>query len=165
MAWWLGESTLAVTRVGEPVPRLPPAREAPAALDFRGADHARFLGDGWLEWRAEAPGDPGGWRMGPRSLALLPDTGGTVVLRGHASVDVTFPVTIVGEVAGLRPRVLQVREPGAFEVRVPRRASSPREARSYSVMLLGQYGPLDAELRIQELGVESVARPAAERAR
>ncbi len=165
VAWWLGESTPAVSRIGEPVPRLPPAREAPAALDFRSADHARFLGDGWLEWRAEAPGDPGGWRIGPRSLALLPDTGGSVVLRGHASVDVTFPVTIVVEVAGSRPRVLQVREPGAFELRVPRGAGPAREARSYNVVLLGQHGPLDAELRIQELGVESLARPAAERAR
>ncbi|MBW2270755.1 MAG: hypothetical protein JRH16_19515 [Deltaproteobacteria bacterium] len=159
--WWLGERPPAAAPLGEPFPRVPPSGEAPAALDFRVADHARFLGDGWLEWRVDGPDTPGGWRIGPRSMAVLPDAGGALVLRGNADAGLAFPLAIVVEVGGETPYPVQLRQPGRFEIRVPRGAGRQRASRGYRVVLVGQHGPLDAELRIQELGIESVARPGA----
>jgi hypothetical protein len=66
---------------------------------------------------------------------------------------------IVMEIVGQQPRALRLRKPGSFEFRVPRREAARPEDNGYSVVILGQHGPIDTPLRIQELSVESAEQP------
>jgi hypothetical protein len=157
--WWLGSKARASASRDSPALLVPAALQAPRVLDFREAEHARYLGDGWLDWRAAAPDEPGGWRIGPRSMVVLPESDGAVVVRGHVAAAASFPLAIVVEIVGQQPRALRLREPGSFELRVPRREAARPEGNGYSVVLLGQHGPIDTPLRIQELSVESAEQP------
>jgi hypothetical protein len=149
-----------------PIDWVPPARDAPLSFDFRDDDHARYLGDGWLEWRPASPDVEGGWRIGPRSMAVVPDRGGDVVLRGHVGDDVVLPTVVTLELAGRGQRALAVEAPGVFELRFarpPRPLRKADTARDYAVVLVGQRGALDAELRVQQLSIEPPRRGRATR--
>lgn len=152
-AWWAGEAPTPSPPVASPVWWVPRPREGASSLDFREETHTRYLGDGWLDWASED--GRGGWRIGPRSLAVVVDRGGDVVVSGYAGDDADFPLAFTVELAGVGAQAIRVDEPGPFEVRYTPPASTLRQRGEYSVLLVGQRGRLDADVRVQRLGIES----------
>ncbi len=152
VAWWLGEPAPEVEPAKRPVWWVPRAREGLSRLDFRTASHERQLGDGWLEWFDAEAG--GGWRIGPRSLALLHDRGGDVVVTGRAGEDAPLPFAVTVEFAGAGTSGLRVDAPGPFTLRFAPPPTGVRARGEYAVVLVGQHAPLDADVRIESLEIE-----------
>jgi hypothetical protein len=146
---------------GRPVALMPDADDAPAWLDFRTERGQAYLGDGWLRWRAAAPGSAGGWLIGPNALAVLPAREGELVVRGRAPAEASFPIAGQLAVLGAARHPFRIDAPGSFEVRVPLAPGAQRaraSADGYLALLLapGQThlaGQTPAGLVIEELGV------------
>jgi hypothetical protein len=145
---------------GAPVPSMPEAAAAPAALDFRTDRHVGYLGDGWLRWRASESGSPGGWLIGPTALAVLPARAGELVVRGWAPPSAAFPIEGKLAVLGASRHAFRIDGPGSFEVRLPAIPAAQRSRASadgYLAVLLApgrthDAGATPAGFNVEELG-------------
>jgi len=142
----------------EPIDRHPSDETAPAMLDFRRQDHRRHVGDGWIGWQAQTGQAAGGWELGRRGLLVLPDRAGELVVRGVVSPAAAVPVALNLEVAWGPQRRVRLDRVGPFELRLPARDTNPPGAGDHVVVLIGQVGPLEPGIVVQEVGFESPSR-------
>jgi hypothetical protein len=155
---------------GEPVRILPDASEAHSLLDFREQDHAAYLGDGWISWTPEEPGQGWGWLPGPRALLVLPARVGDFVLRGWVPSDARLPIDGYVEIVGGLRRTFRLEQAGTFEIRFawsPPRGSAEPSADGYlAALLVGgerqRLGKIRAGLIVQEIGFETPSGDAGE---
>jgi hypothetical protein len=85
---------------GRPVRTLPDASGVDSLLDFHEQSHAEHLGDGWISWTPQQPGQAWGWLSGPSALVVLPARGGAFVLRGSVSPEAQLPIEGYVEILG-----------------------------------------------------------------
>ena len=97
------------------VPRRPVAWQwpnDPSWLDVRHESHSRHFGDGWLAWRPDSDGVPGGWQLGSSpSLVAMRQDGQDLVIRGSAFGPVRLGLRLLGS----RDRIIEISEAGHFE--------------------------------------------------
>jgi hypothetical protein len=142
---------------GRPVDRHPGGETEPATLDFRHRDHALHVGDGWLGWRRQVGEMPGGWELGRRGLLVLPDRAAPLVMRGVVLPETSLPVVLEMEVVWGPRRHVRLDLSGPFQVRLPVRPANPPGAGSHAVVQIGQRGPLQSGIVVQEVGFEPLA--------
>jgi len=155
---------------GEPVRILPDGSEAHSLLDFREQDHAAYLGDGWISWTPEEPGQGWGWLPGPKALLVLPARVGDFVVRGWVPSDARLPIDGYVEIVGGLRRTFRLEQGGTFEIRFPwspPRGSAEPSADGYlAALLVGgerqRLGKIRAGLIVQQIGFETPSGDAGE---
>jgi hypothetical protein len=148
---------------GQPVRTLLDASEVDSLLDFRERSHAEHLGDGWIWWVPQQPGEAWGWMSGPRALVVLPARGGDFVLRGSVPSQARLPVEGHVEILGAPRQPFRLERSGLFEVRFPRSAGRRVEEPSVdgyvaAFLVPGQthrVGRIRAGLLVQQIGFET----------
>ncbi|MBW1688153.1 MAG: hypothetical protein JRS35_24205 [Deltaproteobacteria bacterium] len=155
---------------GEPVRILPDPSEAHALLDVREQSHAAYLGDGWISWAAEEPGQAWGWLPGPRTLVVLPARGGDFVVRGWVPSEARLPIDGYVEIVGGPRRTFRLEQEGTFEIRFPwsppRGTAGPSADGYLAAFFVGgvkqRVGKIRAGLVVQQIGFETPSGDAGE---
>jgi len=148
---------------GRPVRTLPDASKVDSLLDFREQSHLEHLGDGWISWTPQQPGEAWGWMSGPSALVVLPARGGDFVLRGSVPSQARLPIEGYVEILGGLQHPFRLEQAGVFEIRLPRspagRVEEPSADGYIAAFLVPgetqRAGRIRAGLMVEQIGFEA----------